>query len=69
MLTIEFLFLAKYSVECGPFMLHFIDSIAHGSYPTKEMALNFRKKMLKTFATDGNNTWGNDDKEKHNSLE
>jgi hypothetical protein len=60
----EFLFLAKYSVECGPFMLHFIESLAFGSYPTMERALNIRKKMLKVFANDGDNTWKKEDMEK-----
>ena len=45
-------------------MLHFIESIASGGYPTKERALNMRKKILNTFANDGDNTWKADDKKK-----
>ncbi|KAK9932269.1 hypothetical protein M0R45_019515 [Rubus argutus] len=56
-------------VECGPFMLHFIESLAFGSYPTMEKALNIRKKMLKIFANDGDNTWKKEDMEKQSSFE
>ena len=38
-------------------MLHYIDSLANGKQPTRQEALNMRKKMLNRFANDDERTW------------
>lgn len=44
-------------VDCGPFVLHYIDSLANGKQPIRQEALNMRKKMLNRFANDDERTW------------
>ena len=38
-------------------MLHYIDNVAKGKEPTRQEALNMRKKMLNRFANDDERTW------------